>query len=211
LLGARLLLLSSMVAVIAGIAPLLYLAGLVAWQVHVRLDTGAWIALPAALAFADRALLYGGELTPILAFIPHLTQLTHIDWSWTTNELVAQILRHAHIGAVPGVIGCAIMATGISGVRRQAVLIRIHKQRRKEPLRALDERLAEASGTDAGLDLRREPVIGSVDFAPSPANDTPTPQATMQKPESIARDTPNRQPRACRLTRGRPARRRAAA
>lgn len=195
-----------MVAVIAGIAPVLYLIGLVAWQVDMRLDTGAWIALPAALAFAERAPLYGGELAPILAFIPHFTQLTHIDWTWASSEVVAQILRQLHIGALPGVLGCAIMAAGISGVRRQAVLIRIHEQRRKEPVRPLD-----ASGADGGLDLRREPVIGSVDFAPSPANDTPAPQATTQAPESIARDASNRQPRACRLTRGRPARRRAAA
>ena len=187
-----------MVAVIAGIAPVLYLIGLVAWQVDMRLDTGAWIALPAALAFAERAPLYAGELAPILAFIPHFTQLTHIDWTWASHEAVAQILRHLHIGALPGVLGCAMLAAGISGVRRQAVLIRIHKQRRKEPLRTLD-------------DPRREPVIGPVDFAPAPANDTAAPQAAGQTPEMSARDTTNRQPRTCRQTRGRPTRRRAAA
>ncbi|HJT62006.1 MAG TPA: hypothetical protein VJ797_10035, partial [Burkholderiales bacterium] len=114
LLKARILLLCSIAVVIVGIAPVLYFLGLVAWQVDIWRDTRAWITLPAALAFADRALLRGGELAPVLAFIPHLPQITHIDWTWSTHEVVAQILRHLHIGVIPGLLGGAIMATGIS-------------------------------------------------------------------------------------------------
>src|SRR5688500_2311390 len=196
LLKARILLLCSIAAVIVGIAPVVYFLGLVAWQVDIWLDTRAWIALPGALAFTDRALLRGGELAPVLAFIPHLPQITHIDWTWSTNEVVAQLLRHLHIGLIPGLIGGAIMATGISSVLRQRILIRIQKQRRKEPVQPLDNRVAEASRADGGFDGRREPVIAAVAVAPSPANDT-------------AEGT--RQPRACRQARGRLVRRRAAA
>lgn len=218
LLKARILLLCSIAVVIVGIAPVLYFLGLVAWQVDIWLNTRAWITLPAALAFTDRALLRGGELASVLTFIPHLPQLTHINWTWSTNEVVAQILRHLHIGVIPGLIGWAIMATGISNVLRQRVLIRIYKQRRKDPVQRLDNRVAEASRADAGFDGRREPVIGAVAFAPSPANDTPAPQPVAQTAEmpggssntdsSLER---TRQLRACRQARGRPVRRRAAA
>jgi hypothetical protein len=194
LFKARTLLLCSMAVVIVGSAPLLYLLGLVAWQVDIWRNAGTWISLPAALSFADRTLLRGGELAPVLAFIPHLPQVTHIDWTWSTNELAAQILRHLHIGAIPGLFGCAIMATGISSVLRQRVLIRIHKQRRKEPVQPTGNRVSEPGRADAGFDDRREPVIDAVDLAPSPANLERT-----------------RQLRACRQTRSRAVRRRAAA
>jgi hypothetical protein len=205
LLKARILLLCSIAVVIVAIAPVLYLLGLLAWQIDAWLDTRAWITLPAALAFTDRALLRGGELAPVLAFIPHLPQLTHIDWTWTTNEAAAQILRHLHIGVIPGLIGCALMATGISTMLRQRVLIRIHKQRRKEPVQPLDERVTEPSRADVGFDGRREPVIDAAGFAPSPANDTAAPQAADSSLEGT------RQLRACRQARGRPVKRRAAA
>jgi len=195
LLKARILLLCALAAVIVGIAPVLYLLGLVAWQVDIWLNTRAWIPLPAALAFTDRALLRGGELAPVLAFIPHLPLLTHIDWTWSTSELAAQILRHLHLGVLPGLIGCAIMTTGISTALRQRVLIRIHKQRRKEPV-----------APPAGFDARREPGIGAVDFAPSPAtNDT-----ALSQPAGSGLER-TRQLRACRQGRSRPVRRRAAA
>ena len=205
LLKARILLLCSIAVVIVGIAPVLYLLGLLAWQVDIWLDTRAWITLPAALAFTDRALLRGGELAPVLAFIPHLPQLTLIDWTWSTHEVAAQTLRHLHIGVIPGLIGCALMATGISTMLRQRVLIRIHKQRRKEPVQPLDTGVAEPGRADVGFDGRREPVIDAAGFAPSPANDTPAPQAADSSLERT------RQLRACRQARARPVKRRAAA
>jgi hypothetical protein len=205
LIKARILLLCSIAVVIVGITPVLYFLGLVAWQVDSWLNTRAWIALPAALAFTDRALLRGGELAPVLAFIPHLPQLTHIDWTWSTSEVAAQILRHLHIGAIPGLIGCALMTTGISTALRQRVLIRIHKQRRKDPVQPLDNRVVEPSGAEVGFDGRREPVIDAVAFAPSPANDTAAPQPADSSLEKT------RQLRACRQARGRPVKRRAAA
>jgi hypothetical protein len=218
LLKARILLLCAIAAVVVGIAPVLYLLGLLAWQVDIWLNTRAWIALPAALAFSDRALLRGGELAPVLAFIPHLPQLTLIDWTWSTNEVAAQILRHLHIGVIPGLIGCAMMTTGISTVLRQRVLIRIHKQRRKDPVQPLDDRVTQPSRADVGFDGRREPVIDAAGFAPSPANDTAAPQPAAQTAEMPggSSDTDSslertRQLRACRQARARPVKRRAAA
>ena len=205
LLKARILLLCSIAVAIVGIAPVLYLLGLFAWQVDIWLDTRAWIPLPAALAFADRALLRGSELAPVLAFIPHLPQLTHIDWTWSTHEVAAQILRHLHIGVIPGLIGSALVTTGISTVLRQRILIRIHKQRRKEPVQPLDNRVTEPGRADVGFDGRREPVIDAVNFTPSPANDIATPQPADASLERT------RQLRACRQARGRPVKRRAAA
>ena len=209
LLKARILLLCSAGVVIVGVAAVLYLLGLLAWQLDTRLETGSWVALPSALVFADRALLQGGDLAPVLAFIPHFTYLfTQLNWTWNTNEVVAQLLNQLHLGVLPGLIGCAIMAAGISGVLRQRLLIRIHKQRRKEPVQPADRSLAEPSRADAGYDGRREPVIGATDFAPSPANDTPVPQPAAQ----TAASAPARSVvRPCRQARGRPIRRRAAA
>lgn len=192
LLKARILLLCAIAVVIVGITPVLYLLGLLAWQVDIWLDTRAWITLPAALAFTERALLRGGELAPVLAFIPHLPQLTPIDWTWTTSEVAAPILRHLHIGVIPGLVGCALMTTGISAVLRQRVLIRIHKQRRKAPVQPLDH-VTEPGRAEVGFDGRREPVI---DAAPQPA-------------DSSLETT--RQLRACRQARARPVTRRAAA
>jgi hypothetical protein len=162
LLKARFLLLCSLGVVILGLPPLLYFLGLLAWQFHTLHETGYWVALPAALLSAERALLQSGNLAPVLAFIPH------IDWPWTTNEVGARILSELHVGLVPGLIGFAIMAVGISSLLRQRVLIRIHKEhkkRKKATVQQLDRYRREAGGADAGDDGRREPFIGGADFA----------------------------------------------
>jgi hypothetical protein len=148
LLKARTLLLSSAAVVVVGLAPVLYLFGLIAWQFSTRLEAGSWVALPATLVFTDHA----------FAFIPRF------DWGWSTNEVVAQILGKLHLGLIPALIGCGVIAAGISGLLRQRVLIRIHKERKKDRVRRIDDYRREASRTDAGDD-RREPFIGADHFA----------------------------------------------
>lgn len=209
LLKARLLLLCSAGVVIVGLALVAYFLGLVAWQLDTRLATGSWVALPAALVFADRALLHGGDLAPVLAFIPHFKSLfTQLNWAWNPHEVVAQTLNHLHIGVLPGLIGAAIMAAGISGVLRHFALIRIHKRRRKEPVQPALSQRAELSLPDADSAGRREPVIGAIDLAPAPANDAPAPQPALQTTAIVpARFVA----RPCRTARRRPIRRRAAA
>jgi hypothetical protein len=158
LLKARFLLLCSAGVVLIGLALFAYLLGLVAWQVDMHFKTGSWIALPAGLAFVDRALLQSGNLAPVLAFIPQL------DSTWSTHDVVWRILSQLHIGAIPGLIGFGVMAVGISSLLRQKTLIRIHKERRKATVHRLDP-AREASRAKAGDDGRQEPFIGAADSA----------------------------------------------
>ena len=159
LLKARTLLLLSAGVAIVGLVPVLYLLGLVAWQFSVRLEGGPWVALPTALMFTDHALLQAGKVAPVLAYIPQLP----FDWAWTTHEAAVWILGKLHVGIVPALIGCAIMAVGISGVLRERVLIRIHKERKKDRVRRIEDYRREAGRTDAADDGRREPFIGAAD------------------------------------------------
>ena len=121
------------------------------------MKSGAWIALPAGLAFVDRAALQGGNLAPVLAFIPQL------DSTWTTHDVVWRVLSQLHIGLIPGLIGFGVMAVGISSLLRQATLIRIHKERRKAPVQRLDKHRREAKPVSD--DRRREPFIGAGEVA----------------------------------------------
>ena len=159
LLKARILLLCSLGVVLIGLAPLAYAIGLVAWQVDVYHNTGSWIALPAALAFVDRALLQAGNLAPVLAFIPHL------DLLWTTHELAWRALSQVHLGLVPGLVGAAVLAVGTSSALRQRALIRIHKARRKAPVQRLEPQRREANPPPPADNGRREPFIGTGDVA----------------------------------------------
>lgn len=162
LLRARTLLLFSAAVVVIGFLPLVYFGGLLAWQFDVRVEGGPWVALPAALMFTDHALLQGGKAAPVLAYIPQL------DWLWSTRELtdqvvdqlVALILNKLHVGALPALIGCGIMALGISGVLRQRVMIRIQKERNNDRVRRIAEYQRDVGRRD-GPDGRMEPFIGA--------------------------------------------------
>ena len=151
------LLFCSLGVVLIGLAALAYLIGLLAWQIDMQMKSGAWIALPAGLAFVDRAALQGGNLAPVLAFIPQL------DSTWTTHDVVWRVLSQLHIGLIPSLIGFGVMAVGISSLLRQATLIRIHKERRKAPVQRLDKHRREAKPVSD--DRRREPFIGAGEVA----------------------------------------------
>jgi hypothetical protein len=157
LLKARMLLFCSLGVVLIGLAALAYLIGLLAWQIDMQMKSGAWIALPAGLAFVDRAPLQGGSLAPVLAFIPQL------DSTWTTHDVVWRVLSQLHIGLIPGLVGFGVMTVGISSLLRQRTLIRIHKERRKAPVQRLDKHRREAKPVSD--DRRREPFIGAGEVA----------------------------------------------
>ena len=157
LLKARTLLFCSVGVLLIGLAALAYLIGLLAWQIDMQMKSGAWIALPAGLAFVDRAPLQGGNLAPVLAFIPQL------DSTWTTHDVVWRVLSQLHIGLIPGLIGFGVMTVGISSLLRQRTLIRIHKERRKAPVQRLDKHRREAKPVSD--DRRREPFIGAGEIA----------------------------------------------
>ena len=151
------LLFCSLGVVLIGLAALAYLIGLLAWQIDMQMKSGAWIALPAGLAFVDRAPLQGGSLAPVLAFIPQL------DSTWTTHDVVWRVLSQLHIGLIPGLVGFGVMTVGISSLLRQRTLIRIHKERRKAPVQRLDKHRREAKPISD--DRRREPFIGAGEVA----------------------------------------------
>lgn len=204
LLKARILLFCSLGVVVIGLAPLSYLVGLAAWQLHVYLEAGTWITLPASLVFADRALLQGGSIAPVLGFIPHLA------WGWSAHDVLRQIAGNVHIGVLPGLVGLCVIVVGISSLLRQRTLIRIHKERRKALAQTLEGQ-RESSRVDPAFEGRREPVIGPSEPTPAPANDTPVPSPAAQTPATApTRSFAERHTRVCRQTRGRPIRRRAA-
>jgi hypothetical protein len=154
LLRARTLLLFSVAVVLIGLVPVLYLLGLLAWQFNVRLEGGPWVALPSALMFADHALLQGGKVAPVLAYIPQFP-----PWAWSTHDAGAYILGKLHVGMAPALIGCAIMAVGVSGMLRQRAMIRIQQDRNRDRVRRIQEYRRDTGRADA-LDGRVEPFIG---------------------------------------------------
>lgn len=106
MLKARILLLCSVVVVLVGLVPALYLLGLAAWQFDLWYETGV--------------------VAPMLASIPSFYR------PWPPSVVLVQGLTILHLGAIAGVIGCAAMAVGISSALRQSTLIRIHKNRKNE-------------------------------------------------------------------------------
>jgi hypothetical protein len=129
LLKARILLLCSVGVVLLGLVPVLYLLGLAAWQFDLWSQTGL--------------------AAPVLASIPRFYR------PWAPDVVLVQGLSILHVGGIAGLIGCAVMAVGISSALRQRVLIRIHKERRKEARQRLQ----------AGYERRVEPFIGTADVA----------------------------------------------
>jgi hypothetical protein len=137
LLKARILLLSSSGVTLIGLVPVLYSLGIGAWQFDIWLESGL--------------------AAPLLAEIPPAYR------PWGPNVVLAQGLSILQIAGIAGLIGCAIMAVGISSAARQRTLIRIQKERRKEARQRLQ----------AGNERRLEPFIGTADIAATP--DAPAP------------------------------------
>jgi hypothetical protein len=129
LLKARILLLCSLWVAMVGLVPVLYLLGLAAWQLDLWLNTGL--------------------AAPLLADIPRFYR------PWAPDVVLVQGLTILHLGAIAGFIGCATMAVGISSALRQRILIRIHKERKKE-------------ARQRHYDQRCEPFIGNTTEAFAP-------------------------------------------
>ena len=129
LLKARVLLLCSLGVILLGLVPVLYFLGIAAWQVDIWLETG----------FA----------APVLASIPPVYR------PWAPDVVLPQGLSILQIAGIAGLVGCAIMAVGISTAARQNILIRIHKERKKE-------------ARQRHYDQRCEPFIGNTPEAFAP-------------------------------------------
>ena len=142
LLKARTVILFSAVLVLAGSVPVLYFVALFVWQIGMLFQVGKWAPLPATLPFTDHPLV----------FVP--------EFPWTAPKAVGWLLDNLHVGLVPAVVGCAMVALGALGVLRQKAVIRLQKQRKEDRLRRMRDYRREDSQADA-LEGRREPFIGS--------------------------------------------------
>ena len=148
--------------VIAGFAPVLYLAALLAWQLSNLLEAGTWVALPLTLAFTEHSLLQSGKASAVLPYIPQLI------WPWLTSPdilvalhtPVALLLGKLHVALVSALVGLAVMALGALRAQRYMLAIRAEKERRADQLRRVDDyRLDEISPEP--IDTRREPYLGT--------------------------------------------------
>jgi hypothetical protein len=138
--AARLL---GMALVLGGLASLLYVSALVSWQITARMETGAWVALPAALLFDAQALP---------GFLPALPAawLAALQ-AGPLGDAVFGLLHRIHVGLVFALPGALLGALGVLTVIRQRTILRLELQRVEDRLRRV------AVYRDSA---RREPYIG---------------------------------------------------
>ena len=128
----------------AGALLVLYACALLAWQYAMRIDSGAWIALPASLVFAAQT----GKLAPIAAFLPDLPA------AWLGDSLaMTWMLEHVHVGVPFAAAGLVLLPAGVLMVVRQNELLRMEARAAADRLRRV--RLGQYGDPD-----RREPYIG---------------------------------------------------
>lgn len=135
---------------IAGLAPLLYLAGLLAWQLVTLFQRGSWIPLPASLLLTEHS----------FAFLPAL------GWAWLmspdsllpAHTALMWVLGRMHAGAIFGVVGLALITLGVLGVLRHYAAIRVQRQRAEDRRRRMRD-YRNDEWQPAAFDARREPFI----------------------------------------------------
>ena len=152
LLKRKTILLSGVVLIVVGLAPVLYFAALLIWQIAPLYRGGSWVALPATLLFTNHA----------HAFIPQF------PWAWLASPesllpahtAVTWILGRVHLGLVFALVGLPVMGVGVALWLRQRSAIRAEQQRKEDAQRRVRDYLGGSSGFD-NVDGRREPFIGS--------------------------------------------------
>jgi hypothetical protein len=135
---------------IAGVAPVLYLAGLVAWQLVTLFQRGSWVPLPASLLLVEHS----------FAFLPGL------GWAWLmspdsllpAHTALMWVLSRVHAGLIFAVPGLAMMALGVLGVLRHYAAIRAQRQRVDDSRRRVSD-YRNDHGHVSSFDGRREPFI----------------------------------------------------
>lgn len=149
-LRARAVLIFSAALVVFGLVPVLYFVGLLAWQLAMLFQTGAWTPLPASLLFTDHS----------FAFVPGFpwTWLMSPDSLLPVHTGAMWVLGRLHAGLIFALVGLVIVALGVIGTLRQYATIRAQKQRREDSLRRVRDYLRD-EGTIAPFDERREPFI----------------------------------------------------
>lgn len=139
----------SVLLILAGAVPVLFLAGLIAWQVVMLVQGGGWVPLPALLLFSD----------PSFSFVPDLSWIWHA--SADTPQPIIWVLSRVHFALLPALAGLALMALGVRGVLRQLAEIRALRKRHEDRLRRVQDYQREEQSADT-LDGRREPFISGL-------------------------------------------------
>jgi hypothetical protein len=119
---------------VAGALALAYPLGLVLWQYMTTVQTGAAVALPTGLVFADRAMAHGPQITAVLPYIPH------VEWAWLANpggwlalhEAVTWVLAQVHVGVPFALIAVPLILAGLRLTRRQKVALMVVRRRRAD-------------------------------------------------------------------------------
>jgi hypothetical protein len=152
-------LIASVLLIVAGALPVLFLAGLVAWQVVTLFQAGAWVPLPVLLLFTDHAVLQAGKLAPVLGFIPDLSLI----WTAGTDTVkpVLWVLSRLHFAVLPALAGLALIALGVRGLLRQRAALHARKNYQEDRLRRVQDYRQDDADSDA-FDGRREPFISGL-------------------------------------------------
>jgi hypothetical protein len=136
--------------VIAGLVPVLYFAGLVAWQVVTLFQTRSWVPLPVSLMLTEHS----------FAFLPAL------GWAWLmspdsllpVHTALMWVLSRIHSGVIFAIVGLVPIALGAIGVYRHYSAIRAHRQRAEDSRRRVRD-YRNDEGHPGSFDGRREPFI----------------------------------------------------
>jgi len=139
----------SVLLILAGAVPVLFLAGLVAWQVVTLVQGGGWVPLPALLLFSD----------PSFGFVPDLSWIWHA--SADSPPPLVWVLSRVHFALLPALAGLAIMAIGVRGVLIRRAAIRAQQKHHEDRLRRVQDYQRDDRPADT-LDGRREPFFANL-------------------------------------------------
>ena len=152
-------LMASVLLILAGALPVLFLAGVLAWQVVTLFQAGAWVPLPVLLLFTDHAALQATKVAPVLGFIPDLSLI------WTAGadapKPVVWALSRVHFALLPALAGLVMMAAGVRGLLVRRAAIRAQRDYREDRLRRVQDYRRDESAGDT-FDGRREPFISGL-------------------------------------------------
>ncbi|HEU5176966.1 MAG TPA: hypothetical protein VFU24_05885 [Burkholderiales bacterium] len=155
---------ASVLLILAGAVPVLFLAGLLAWQTFTLFQAGAWVPLPVLLLFTDHAALQATKVAPVLGFIPDLSLI------WTagadTAKPVLWALGRVHFALLPALAGLVMMAAGVRGFFMKRAALRAQRDYREDRLRRVQDYRRDDSATDT-FDGRREPFISGLAGMPA--------------------------------------------
>jgi hypothetical protein len=149
-LRAKVMLVFWATVAIVGLAPVLYLAGLVGWQVVTLFQSGSWVPLPSSLLLTEHSFAFLPALGWAWLMSPDSLLPVHIALMW--------VLSRVHAGVIFAVVGVGLIALGVLGVRRHYAAIRAHRQRAEDSRRRVGD-YRNDDGHAASFDGRREPFI----------------------------------------------------